>query len=167
MQKCVTTLFLAVECITDDDCPLTKACISQECADPCRRISCGQRAECKVEQHVPYCFCPSGLQGNPLVSCVEVGCLRDEDCGQRERSEYASQACVPLCRGQVCAPGAECTAANHQEDCRCRPPLRGDGFGYCESREYSLVVAKQKTEGSFSFLSRTQPFKMHRNQNAM
>lgn len=126
---------LADECVTDSDCPLTKACVSQECIDPCLRTSCGQRAECNVEFHVAHCFCPPGLQGNPIVRCVEVGCLQDEDCDTREKCDYASQRCIPLCRGQPCAAGAECTARNHQEQCRCRPPLQGDGYAYCEERK--------------------------------
>ncbi len=125
----------SVECLVNSDCPPTSACVQQECINPCHHISCGDRAVCNVEKHVAYCDCPPGMQGNPVVGCEEVGCLRDEDCDQREKCDYTSQRCVPLCRGQVCAPGAECFAFNHREDCRCRAPLQGNGFGFCEARK--------------------------------
>ncbi len=126
------------DCERNTDCPLTKACVDHECVDPCHRIQCGQRAECNVENHVAYCDCPAGLQGNPVVSCSEVGCLKDDDCAQTEKCAFESQRCYPLCRGYACAPGAECFAADHREDCRCRPPLQGNGFSFCEESKCGL-----------------------------
>lgn len=123
------------ECQVNDDCPLDKACISQECQDPCRGTSCGTRAECKVEYHYPICFCPRGLQGNPLVACIEVGCLHDDECHHTERCDKVRGECVPLCLGQPCAVGASCTAQNHREVCNCDPPLQGDGHVYCTQSE--------------------------------
>lgn len=123
------------ECLTNDDCPLSKACVSQECVDPCLRTSCGHRAECEVNYHTARCLCPQGLQGNPLVSCQAVGCQQDEDCDQKERCDFSSQQCIRLCQGQTCAQGAICDARNHKESCTCRPPLEGDGYVYCERRK--------------------------------
>ena len=125
-------LLILDDCVKNSDCPLSLACFDHECVDPCQRIRCGQRAECKVENHFAYCVCPPGFQGNPVVSCSEVGCLEDDDCSQTEKCNYESQRCYQLCRGYTCAAGAECSAANHKEDCRCRPPLQGDGFSFCE-----------------------------------
>ena len=128
------------ECLTDDDCPLTKACVSQECVDPCLRTSCGSRAECQVEYHRPHCYCPISLQGNPLVSCDEVGCRQDEDCRGNERCEYLSQNCVPLCQQSPCAVGASCVAQNHREICNCIHPLQGDGYTFCDQRKLRFIL---------------------------
>ncbi len=78
-----------------------------------------------------------GLQGNPIEECIEVECQRDEDCDRRERCNYLSKSCVPLCQqGGECAPRAECQARDHREFCTCPPPLEGDGYTHCEQREF-------------------------------
>ena len=134
-------LNIADECQKDADCPLTKACVNKKCTDPCHHTRCGQGALCEVEYHLARCKCPPGQQGNPIIQCIRVGCLRDEDCDQKEKCDYASQRCIPLCVGQPCATGADCIAHNHKEDCRCNPPLQGDGFGFCqESKRHSFVL---------------------------
>jgi hypothetical protein len=127
---------LADECLVNQDCPLDKACISNECRDPCQRQSCGRRAECKVDYHVAKCVCAAGLQGNPFVECIEVGCRTDNDCAANERCNRGRQECVPLCQGQRCAQGARCEATNHKESCICDPPLQGDGYVYCQIRTF-------------------------------
>ena len=124
------------ECQVDDDCPFTKACVSNECIDPCDRIICGSRAECKAEAHRAICFCPLGTQGNPLVSCTEAGCSSNADCSSTEKCDYLTSSsskkeCQPLCVGNPCAPRASCTAQNHREICTCNYPLQGDGYVSC------------------------------------
>jgi hypothetical protein len=123
------------ECRQDEDCPFTKACISKKCQDPCTQISCGSRAICKVDFHKARCLCPLGLQGNPLVSCDEVGCLHDEDCQSNQKCNHDRRTCETLCSPSPCAAGAQCLAENHRENCRCSPPLQGDGFSVCEKRK--------------------------------
>ena len=125
----------ADECERNPDCPVDKACISQECADPCLTTQCGQNADCQVDYHNPKCVCRQGLQGNPYVRCLEVDCRRDEDCGDREVCNLAKQECEPLCQGGRCAEGARCEARNHRETCTCNPPLQGDGFAFCTARK--------------------------------
>lgn len=119
------------ECTKDSDCPFEKSCFEQKCINPCQRRLCGIKAECKVEYHQARCLCPKGLQGNPIVECLSVGCQQDADCNEHERCERNTQECVPLCHGNPCAAGAECFAQSHKEDCRCVYPLQGDGFNFC------------------------------------
>jgi len=127
------------ECLINDDCPLTKACVSKECIDPCLNTVCGSRALCKVEYHTAVCYCPPGLQGNERVGCIEVKCTTNSDCAGNEKCDYPRgsqrKECIPLCQGQVCAFGATCSASNHQEECSCRPPLKGDGYVSCTERK--------------------------------
>ena len=128
------------ECITDDDCPYDKQCKDKECKDPCLSILCGSRAECKAEYHKAVCFCPRGMQGNPLISCVEVGCTSNSDCSLNEKCDYVPSSnkkdCLPLCTRNPCAAGASCTAQNHRETCTCDYPLQGDGYISCTECKY-------------------------------
>lgn len=123
------------ECQTNDDCPLSKKCVRNECVDPCLTTSCGDRAECRVEYHTAVCYCPNTLQGNPLVQCINVGCRRHDDCNDDEQCDFKSQQCKPLCSPSPCAPGAQCDAKNHREHCSCISPLEGNGFVFCARRK--------------------------------
>ena len=124
------------ECKMDNDCPYNKHCKGNECKDPCLGIICGSRAECKAESHRAVCFCPLGMQGNPLISCLEVGCTSNSDCSTLEKCDYLPSAgfkkeCQPLCRGNPCVSGANCRPQNHREICTCIYPLQGDGYVSC------------------------------------
>ena len=92
-----------------------------------------------MDFHRARCICPPGLQGDPFVRCVAVGCQQDEDCQSDERCHYSSQRCVPLCVDSPCAPGATCSARNHKEYCDCLPPKEGDGYVYCELRKCFFI----------------------------
>lgn len=56
------------ECVTNTDCPKTKACLNNKCVDPCPG-TCGTNAECRVLNHSPSCFCFEGYIGNPSSGC--------------------------------------------------------------------------------------------------
>ena len=76
------------------------------------------------------------MQGNPLVSCLEVGCSSSSECASNEKCDYLTPSssrkeCQPLCRRNPCAAGASCTANNHREICTCDHPLQGDGYISC------------------------------------
>ena len=130
------------ECQVDNDCPLDKACKSQECVNPCLTTICGTRAQCEVDFHTAICVCPPGLQGNPLVACIEAGCSSNSDCATTEKcdfvpgSGFTRKECQPLCRPGNCAQGAECSARDHREVCTCRYPLIGDGHVSCVERKW-------------------------------
>lgn len=55
----------------NNDCPKTKACVSNKCRDPCPGV-CGRNAECYVANHSPVCTCFCGYVGNPSVACHEM-----------------------------------------------------------------------------------------------
>ena len=135
-------ILLLDECLVDRDCPLDKACKSQECVNPCLTTQCGSRAECEVDFHTAICVCPPGLQGNPLVACVEAGCSSNNECNTNEvcdfapGSGFARKECQALCHPGNCARGADCTAKNHKETCTCKFPLIGDGYAACLERKF-------------------------------
>lgn len=58
------------ECVTNNDCPRTNACLNNKCFDPCPGV-CGRNAECRVINHAPQCTCVIGFTGNPLTGCHE------------------------------------------------------------------------------------------------
>ena len=129
-----------MQCQRDEDCPFDKTCKSNECVDPCPLTICGSRAQCKPERHKGICVCPAGLQGNPYVSCTEVGCQSHEDCSYDEKCDFPSPSsgrreCVRLCITPSCAQGARCEAKNHKEICTCNYPLQGDGYISCLERK--------------------------------
>ena len=128
------------ECQVDDDCPYSKECKDKECKDPCLRIICGTRAECKAEAHKAVCYCPPGMQGNPFISCSEVGCSSNSECSPTQVCDYVDSSsskkeCQPLCTKNPCASGASCEASNHREICTCNYPLEGDGYVSCTERK--------------------------------
>ena len=122
---------------------------SAECVDPCLTTQCGSRALCEVDYHTPICVCPPGLQGNPLVACIEAGCSQNTDCATDEicefvpGSQFTRKECQPLCNPGKCALGADCTARDHRESCKCRFPLQGDGYAACVERKCIKMHQKE------------------------
>ena len=58
------------ECQHDVDCPDNRACIENQCLDPCIVHSpCGKSAQCETTAHRPVCRCPSGWAGDPHIEC--------------------------------------------------------------------------------------------------
>lgn len=56
------------ECVIHQECPSNRACIAQQCQDPCIG-SCGFNARCTVQNHQPICTCMEGFEGDPYASC--------------------------------------------------------------------------------------------------
>ena len=137
------------ECQVNNDCPLDKACKSQECVNPCLTTQCGSRAQCEVDYHTAICVCPPGLQGNPLVACIEAGCSTNNECATDQVCDFAPgsgftrKECRPLCSPGNCANGADCTAKDHRETCTCRYPLIGDGYAACLEGKTILVLVQE------------------------
>lgn len=57
------------ECVSNQDCISSLACISEKCKDPCPG-SCGQNAKCSVINHVSICTCFEGYKGDPFTACA-------------------------------------------------------------------------------------------------
>ena len=136
------------ECQVNDDCPLDKACVNNECVDPCARTSCGDRALCEVDYHQSHCVCPPGLQGNPIVQCSAVECTSDNDCATTEKCDLSVQQCYDICQREPCgAAEAVCESRNHRKTCSCPPPLLGDGNVYCGLKRKHELSDSHKIEG--------------------
>lgn len=57
------------ECVIHQECPSSRACIAQQCQDPCIG-SCGFNARCTTQNHQPICSCIEGYEGDPYASCT-------------------------------------------------------------------------------------------------
>ena len=72
---CKLSIFFIVqrgECQHDIDCPDNRACIENQCLDPCIVHSpCGKSALCETTSHRPVCRCPSGWAGDPHIECYK------------------------------------------------------------------------------------------------
>ena len=60
------------ECRVDPDCPDNRACISNQCLDPCVEYDpCGKHALCETSSHFATCRCPTGWAGDPHTECFQ------------------------------------------------------------------------------------------------
>lgn len=64
-----TNLFSGPECVIHQECPSNRACIAQQCQDPCIG-ACGFNAKCITQNHQPMCSCMEGFEGDPYASCT-------------------------------------------------------------------------------------------------
>ncbi|KAG8227100.1 hypothetical protein J437_LFUL007437 [Ladona fulva] len=111
---------IRIECRTDADCPITRACMDHRCIDPCMgtgfRSPCAPNANCIVRNHAAACRCPESMPiGDPTVFCEPrppplqptPECKRDIDCpGQLACiGEKCLNPCLEL---QPCSPSSRC-----------------------------------------------------------
>ncbi|CAG0900414.1 unnamed protein product [Cyprideis torosa] len=55
------TWYTQAQCKSHTDCEAAKACVDQECVNPCLQPhACGLNAQCRVEDHQAKCQCPLG-----------------------------------------------------------------------------------------------------------
>ena len=143
------------ECRVDNDCPLDKACVNENCVNPCLNTErpCGRGAECLAENHKARCICAVGLQGNPLIACINVECRTDNDCPTDQACDFTSQTCNPVCKPDTCAEGASCRGINHQPECSCLPPSRGNGFVACILRKNLACITHSMDDNTCSVVA--------------
>lgn len=61
-----------VQCIVNEDCPYTEACIDNVCHPPCNvRNPCAEHAVCVNINHGSDCKCQDGFHGNGYVGCQQ------------------------------------------------------------------------------------------------
>ncbi|KAI2804698.1 hypothetical protein BLOT_003686 [Blomia tropicalis] len=94
-----------VECITDKDCPLNRACsTTNTCYDPCVN-GCAKNAVCLAHSHNAHCKCLPGYTGDAYGN----GCVA-----------------VRLCESNPCHELAICTDTAGSYTCNCPPEFIGD-----------------------------------------
>lgn len=126
------------ECKVDNDCPYDKACINENCLNPCahdQNTQCGRGAECVVQLHKSKCFCPSGTQGNPLLACITGVCQYNEDCADHEACDRLNRVCRTVCDEDTCPDSATCLGRDHQPKCVCPSETYGNPYVECSSKK--------------------------------
>ena len=145
------------ECRVDPDCPTNKACIRNECVNPCYTTTCGVNAECRVNNHRAVCICVPGYEGDPYEICEErkhnyslkctialniwsfcylAGCKSDQECPQH--LACIRRECQDPCIYERCGQNAECSVRNHRAKCECLPGYRGNPYDRC--RQYECLT---------------------------
>ncbi|XP_046391541.1 neurogenic locus notch homolog protein 1-like [Ischnura elegans] len=104
------------ECTLNSDCPSSLACIRNKCKDPCPG-TCGQRAECRVINHLSSCTCLPGHTGDPFRYCSII-----------PPEPVVSQPLTP-CTPSPCGPNSVCKEVNEQAVCSCLPEYIGSPPG--------------------------------------
>lgn len=119
-----------IGCQSDSECPNNKACINEECINPCTYTKCGENTNCSPEYHKGRCYCKDEYFGNPLVKCLPRGCRSNDEC------DY-NLACVnSQCRDPCdCGQGAECRVNNHIAHCQCPDGYEGNPRTACIQRK--------------------------------
>ena len=125
------------DCIVDADCPSGRACINEQCRNPCYELNpCDPTAVCSVVDTVPFrtmiCSCRTGWVPETDRSCVPIpienpaGCVRDDECSTNEAC--VNRICMEPCN---CGKGAECFIENHKPICKCPPGKIGNPLIAC------------------------------------
>lgn len=96
------------ECVVNEDCSRSQACINQKCRDPCAGV-CGVNAECNVVNHLPMCSCPVRMSGNAFIQCSAIEDTPTQD------------PCYP----SPCGPNSHCQTVNNLAVCTCVPGFLG------------------------------------------
>ncbi|KAK4014726.1 neurogenic locus notch homolog protein 1 [Daphnia magna] len=104
------------ECTQHEECRPSQACFNLKCVDPCQG-ACGDRAECRVENHKAICSCPKGYTGHPFTACRPF-----------DKSD--------LCNPNPCGTDADCKPGtdrqgNDRPVCFCRVGYLGDPLVGC------------------------------------
>lgn len=92
------------ECITNNDCANTLACIEGACVSPCGTLLCGPNAYCEPDKHAAWCRCGVGF------------------------TESANGECVSMCDGFSCGQGANCIVTANGPTCKCVEGYIGNPF---------------------------------------
>ena len=115
---------ISAGCNSDLECPLTQACISRACQNPCLYEQCGREAVCEPQNHKARCVCPPGYLGDPYTACRRPECTVDDDCPQVLACQ--NEKCVDPC---ACSPlNANCIVRAHRARCQCNAGYQGDPY---------------------------------------
>jgi len=107
------------ECVINDECPKTQACVQQKCKEPCDG-ACGLNADCTVRNHVAICKCRPGYDGDPFRQCTKVPEVI-------QPIEAPRDPCYP----SPCGANAECQSNQRAASCTCIRGYFGDPYSQC------------------------------------
>lgn len=135
-------------CKTDQDCGSDRACIENQCLDPCSlRGACGEKALCQTVFHKPRCSCPDCHIGRPNKACIPdpncesipkrtgdpkgaTPCRTDNECPENLRCDHTGQ-CTSPCEspGYQCEENKKCDVRRHRPVCVCKAGFIVNEYG--------------------------------------
>lgn len=128
-----------IGCQSNSQCPADRQCINSQCINPCvYEKPCSEKAECRVQNHIPVCKCPIGMIGNPYIDCRSEPvpeCIEDRDCPPRLAclNEKCQNPCTVL---TPCTRPADCEVVPslpvRTMICVCPSGYISSGSGMCK-----------------------------------
>lgn len=109
-----------IGCSSDSECSGTHSCINRQCVPVCSAETCGDNAECFGIHHRSICECPSGLSGDPKLSCILLGCRSDSEC-PLDKACINSKCENPCEKTASCSINEICNVYHHRPECACPP----------------------------------------------
>lgn len=144
----------------DLDCPSEKACMANQCSDPCTlRGACGENALCSTVLHRPRCSCPNCHTGRPETKCkpdpkcaeettprptnpsITVRCSSNKDCHESlacTRGGICEDPCLNPTFSK-CEESKKCVTRRNKPTCVCK-------FGFVVNEVGELTCASDKRE---------------------
>jgi hypothetical protein len=100
-------------CQYNEDCPPNSLCdrLNRRCINVCSEDSCGENAECYVENHQSKCRCLPEFEGSPQIACFKIS--------------------HNPCALNPCGLNALCEVDNGSPICFCPKGLTGNPFEQC------------------------------------
>lgn len=73
---------MRVECTSNNDCTLGKACVNSKCVNPCSIPKvCGDNTDCSIQNDAAMCNCKAGYTGDPHLGCTSIlYCASNSQC---------------------------------------------------------------------------------------
>lgn len=68
-EKTTVIAEVSPECLSDDHCPDSAACVNSRCEPACHSNNCGINARCLAIRHRARCVCSSGFDGDAYTGC--------------------------------------------------------------------------------------------------
>lgn len=133
-------------CRSDSECPSDKACINQNCVDPCERTAvCAVNENCNVYNHRPECSCPPGTEKDYHKGCqpIEEICRYDEHCPSQ--TACIGGECINPCNAsQPCGVNSVCkvldTIPVRTMICECLPGYQGNAAVQCDKSKFINII---------------------------
>jgi len=130
---------IVVGCRSNSDCPSDRQCINAQCINPCIYDNpCSPNAQCRVQNYMALCRCPTGFIGNPYVDCrreIQPECRVDGDCSSHLAclNNKCQNPCSVL---EPCRRPSECQVVGslpvRTMICICPPGYISSGSGTCQ-----------------------------------
>lgn len=120
----------------NNDCPTNMQCFNGFCIDPClRNGTCGELAQCSVQNHKARCSCIEGTDGDAYDKCIAPLCRANKECPLG--FACLKGQCKDPCMTLICGENAKCSVQEHIGYCQCPPGYFGRPNIKCEISDIS------------------------------